>query len=185
MKRLIRVLILVGSALVAGPSHAFSLDAAVTGKLPPGVPPDRTIVYLEGVPFQGKLEPVEEKIDQKQLRFLPQVLAIPVGSTVSFLNNDTVTHNVFGVGVETFNLGNWSAGEVRKKKFTKAGEVAILCNLHPEMSAYIMVFDHPFFTRPDPAGNFTIHPVPPGEYRIIFYQPGQKSIEKKVHVPAR
>lgn len=154
----------------------------VTGKVPAGVNPKNAVVYLEGVPFTGRPAPMHKEMDQKNLRFIPHVLAITVGSQVTFLNSDTVNHNVFGVGADMFDLGTWPPGRKRTKTFSRPGEVAILCNVHPEMSAYILVLKHPYFAQPDALGRYKIAGVPPGTYTLVIYQPERKPIKKKIQV---
>lgn len=161
---------------------ALPNGCVVTGKVPGGVNPKNAVVYLEGVPFAGRPAPMHKEMDQKNLRFTPHVLAITVGSQVTFLNSDTVNHNVFGVGADMFDLGTWPPGRRRTKTFTRPGEVAILCNVHPEMSAYILVLKHPYFAQPDALGRYKIAGVPPGTYTLVIYQPERKPIKKKIQV---
>jgi len=96
-------------------------------------------------------------IDQKGLLFQPHVAAVPVGSTVEFLNSDKVAHNIFWPAVSgnkklSHNLGTWPSGQKREFKFDAAGVVPLLCNVHPEMSAYIIVTPTPYFAVTDADG---------------------------------
>jgi len=112
-------------------------------------------------------------VDQKELSFIPHVLVIEVGTTVRFLNNDVVLHNIFSpsrVG-DQFNLGTYQKGVEKFLKFDKPGEIILLCNVHPEMEAYILVVDTPFYSKTDNNGNFTITGVPPGEYTLNVWHP--------------
>lgn len=176
MKRL-SVLLL---ALCAGTSLA--LAGEVTGKVPQGTKPDNAVVFLKGNFAKAQLPKVKLEIDQKGLKFVPHVSVVTEGSTVKFLNSDSVKHNVFAVGAETFNLGTWGPGASREKTLTHPGEIALLCSIHPEMSAYIYVVDSPYFTKPDASGSFTIKDVPPGSYTLVIYRPEKKLIKKKIDV---
>ena len=142
--------------------------------------PSQVIVYVEKVP--GKFNPKKVIMDQKEKIFLPFVLPVIQGSTVEFHNNDNLKHNVFGVGGDEFDLGDWTRGHVRTYTFNKAGEVAILCNVHPEMEAYILVLQNPYYAKPDESGNFNIENVPQGEYVVKAWYRG-KTKKVKVSVP--
>ncbi len=133
--------------------------------------PSQMIVYLEKV--RGKFEPQRVIMDQKEMVFIPYVLPVVKGSTVEFHNSDNMYHSVFGVGAEEFNLGNFVKGISRSHSFNKTGEVAILCEQHPEMEAYILVLENPFFVSPDALGNFTIQNVPEGQYVLRAWYRGK------------
>lgn len=141
--------------------------------------PEQAVVYVEKVPgvFHGE----HVKMDQQNKVFLPFVLPVVQGTTVEFNNGDDLTHNVFGVGADEFNLGNWTKGIVREHSFNKLGEVSILCNVHPEMEAYILVLQNPYFAHPDGGGKFRIVGVPPGEYVVkAWYRSKTKKVNVKV-----
>src|SRR5215470_16503824 len=112
-----------------------------------------TVVYVDSVP--GKTFPAPEKhfeMDQKALLFQPHVLVVPVGVTVDFQNSDNVAHNVFWPNIagnkkDSHNLGTWPKGQTRSFKFEKAGVVPLLCNVHPEMSGFILVTPTPYFAQ--------------------------------------
>ena len=142
--------------------------------------PDRAVVYVEGV--AGTFAGAKAKIDQRNKVFYPYVLAVVKGTTVEFHNSDDLAHNVFGVGADEFNLGNWTKGIVHEHTFNTLGEVTILCNVHQEMEAYILVLQNPFFAQPDSGGKFRIANVPPGEYVVTAWYQG-KVRKQKVKVP--
>lgn len=147
-----------------------------------------SVVYVEAVP--GKTFPAPAQhflMDQKGLLFHPHILLVPVGSTVDFLNSDSVQHNVFwpSVGANKkagHNLGTWPKGEKRAFKFDLPGEVALLCNVHPEMSGYIIVVPTPYFAETGADGSYKIKDVPDGSYSMSVWHEGAKSQSKKVTV---
>jgi plastocyanin len=143
--------------------------------------PDHAVVYVEKVPgtFRGE----HTRMDQQSKIFSPYVLPVVQGSTVEFRNSDSLQHNVFAVGVDEFNLGTWTKGAAREYTFSKLGEVAILCNVHPEMEAYVLVLQNPYFARLDSTGNFRIANVPSGDYVIKAWYRG-KTKKQSVKVPA-
>jgi len=162
---------------------AATISGKVTGGKAGG-----SVVYVEAV--AGKTFPAPEKhfvMDQKALLFQPHVLAVPVGSTVDFQNSDTVAHNVFWPNVagnkkDGHNLGTWPKGQSRSFKFDKPGVVPLLCNVHPEMSGFVIVTPTPYFAEADAAGNFKISDVPAGTYTLTAWHEGTKTQSKPVTV---
>lgn len=125
-----------------------------------------TIVYLEKVPgpFRPPAEPIT--IDQQGMKFTPRVLPLLRGSTVAFKNSDPVRHNVFTPDGDKYNLGTWATGESKTHTFAKSGLYRQLCNVHPEMEAFILVLDNPFFAVTDEQGKFKLENVPAGTYTL-------------------
>ena len=147
-----------------------------------------SVVYVEAVP--GKTFPAPAKpldMDQKSLLFQPHILVAPVGATVEFLNSDKVQHNIFWPAVSGnkklgHNLGTWPTGEKRAFKFDMPGIVPLLCNVHPEMSGYVIVTPTPFYAESDAAGSFKIANVPDGSYTVTAWHEGFKTQSKPVTV---
>jgi len=174
-----------GLALSAiGSAHAAAGTGRVTGSVnvqratlrADGPKHDLDVVlYLEPV-GGGSLPPSSGRavMDQRGLVFLPHVLAVQTGTTVTFLNNDNDQHNVYFLDDrtgETLDIGTWGPGVSVDHTFSEAGMVITLCKLHLEMAAYIVVVDGPWFTaaRFDPesyTATFSIDGVPPGEYDL-------------------
>jgi len=128
-----------------------------------------TVVWLKRLdgptprprPNNGKV------ITQKGKKFIPRVLAVPVGTTVFFRNDDEIYHNVFSLShPNEFDLGLYQSGVSRNKTFTSPGPVNLLCNIHSSMSAYVYVVDSPYYAQADRKGNFLIRGVPPGRYAL-------------------
>jgi plastocyanin len=143
------------------------------------------VVYLEGEDLKKEFPPPEKhsKLDQKNLVFIPRVLPILKGTTVDFLNSDDVQHNVFAPGkVEKFNLGTWGLGGVKDYTFNKPGEVVILCNVHSEMVAYIIILENPCFAKTDEKGNFKLENVLPGTYKVRTWHEKMKSDPQEISV---
>lgn len=164
---------------------ALSVEAgSIKGKVTIGGLKSPTIVYLKDVP--GDFPPPEEHavMDQKELKFVPHILPILKGTTVDFPNSDTVRHNVFTIPNEAneFDLGTYPVGEVKHVVFPKPGEVPLLCNVHAEMSAYIVVMDNPYFALTDEEGNYVIENVPTGKYTITTYNERYRPVKKEVEV---
>ena len=162
--------------------------AAFGGTITGTVSPGKSVVYVDTI--QGKTFPAptaKPVMDQKSLMFNPHVLVVQQGTTVEFLNSDTVQHNVFWPSISgnkklTHNLGTWPKGEKKAFKFDDPGVVPLLCNVHPEMSGYIVVSPTPFFAETDASGNFKIENVPDGKYNVVAWHEGMKTQTKSVDV---
>jgi plastocyanin len=131
-----------------------------------GVTPATPVVYAEPIESAAPRAPRRLTLAQKNKTFQPHVLAVPLGSTVDFPNNDPIYHNVFSLsGPQPFDLGLYRAGESRARTFTSPGTYRVFCNIHPQMAAVIVVAPSPFTTMASSDGRFTID-LPPGRYRL-------------------
>ncbi|HHT9139540.1 MAG TPA: carboxypeptidase regulatory-like domain-containing protein [Candidatus Tripitaka californicus] len=141
------------------------------------------VVYVDNAP--GQWPPTQgAAINQKGLVFYPLVLPVVVGTTVNFLNEDNVLHNVFSPSdvAEKFNLGTWPPGEIKTYTFAKVGCAPLLCNVHTEMEGYVVVAPNPFFALTDAEGKYTIKDVPPGTYTLKVWNKKLQSDPQKVEV---
>ena len=144
-----------------------------------------TIVYIEKADGSFKPPSKNPEMNQKNLTFVPHVLPVLAGTTVNFLNNDDVLHNVFSPDACTgkFNLGSWKKGMVKTHTYDKVGcNSVLLCNVHPEMEAYVMVLQNPYFAVTDKDGAFTIKNVPPGTYTIKVWNEKLKAASQEITV---
>jgi plastocyanin len=126
------------------------------------------IVYAE--PLDGaRVQPGQFKMEQKNKTFVPHVLAVPVGSTVSFPNSDSIFHNVFSLSRPgPFDLGLYRSGDSKDRTFKAPATYRVFCNIHPQMSAIIMVIPTSYVTEVDNAGNYRLD-LPAGRYRITAW----------------
>lgn len=167
-------------------SVAALADNTISGKVSAGK--GVSVVYVEATAGKTFPAPAERiVIDQKGLLFQPHVAAVQVGATVEFLNSDKVAHNIFWPAISgnkklSHNLGTWPSGQKREFKFDTAGVVPLLCNVHPEMSAYIVVAPTPFFALTDADGNYKIAGIPEGDYTVSAWHEGMKVQSKPVKV---
>jgi plastocyanin len=138
-----------------------------------GGPQVNAVVWLEAPNAPHGRQTAKVVLDQKNLSFSPHVLAVRVGTVVDFPNNDRVFHNVFSFrDGKRFDLGMYPVGAVKKVTFDRPGLSRIFCNIHPQMAAYVMVVDSPYFATADSSGAFTIAEVPSGTYRYQAWRPG-------------
>jgi plastocyanin len=180
MKRNVLILAIVaGFALAASAGTISGQVSGISGQ---------SVVYVDTISGKTFPAPTEHPvIDQKGLVYQPHVTAVLVGTTVDFLNSDNVAHNVFWTSIGGnkklgHNLGTWPKGEKKSFKFDAPGAVPILCNVHPEMSAYLVVVPTPYFATSDQAGNYKIENVPDGSYTVIAWHEGAKNQSKPVSV---
>ena len=149
-----------------------------------------SVVYVDAIAGKTFPAPAEHPvIDQKGLMFQPHINVVLAGTTVDFLNSDKVAHNVFwpsvmqgGKKLPGKNLGTWPTGEKRSFKFEQPGVAALLCNVHPEMSGYIVVAPTPYFAKTDKSGDYKIENVPDGQYNVVAWHEGAKTSSKAVKV---
>jgi plastocyanin len=148
----------------------------------------KSVVYVDVIAGKTFPAPKEKPVmDQKGLMFSPHIMAVQEGTTVEFLNSDTVQHNVFWTAIGNdkkagHNLGTWPKGEKRAFTFDKPGVVPVLCNVHPEMAGYIVVSPTPYFAETDDSGNYKIKDVPDGSYTVTVWHEGAKNQSKPVTV---
>ena len=158
-----------------------------------GVPADRdavdrrqSVAYLETAPRGAfeQLEPSRAVMDQRNEAFAPHVLAVMTGTTVDFPNSDPFYHNVFSLSKpKAFDLGRYAAGHSRPVRFDKPGIVRVFCDIHSHMSAFILVFSHPFFAVTDARGRYRIDNLPPGTYSVVAWNEGTASEPRPATVP--
>lgn len=128
------------------------------------------VIYFDGIPASVDLAAMKASIAQKDEQFVPHLVAVTAGSSVSFPNDDPFFHNVFSLSRgSSFNLGRYPSGTTRSRTFARPGIVKVFCELHSHMSAVVRVFDHPWFTVPDDAGTFEIRDVPAGKHTVVAW----------------
>jgi len=174
----------VGHLLAAGrpAPRPGSLDAA-------GADADvyrQAVVYIDPPPDRlERPSEVRVRMNQKDERFIPHLLAIPTGSTVDFPNEDRTFHNVFSLSkARRFDLGRYAAGQSKAVRFDRPGIVRVFCEIHSHMNAFILVFDHRYFAVTDDNGRFRIDRVPPGTYRVTAWYEGAAKQTQTVTVAA-
>jgi plastocyanin len=143
------------------------------------------VVYIEKIPgktFPAPREPIV--LDQLNITFVPHVLPVLAGTRVAFPNSDDIRHNVFSPDDKRMNLGTYPSGTTKHYVFNTPGEVTLLCNVHAEMSAYVIVTETPYFAVTDAAGNYSIGEIPAGRYTVTVWNERLKSqTQHNVDVP--
>jgi plastocyanin len=165
---------------------SFTCDAAsVTGRIrfvgrPMGVAAS-TIVYAE--PLDGnRVQPGKFKLEQKNKSFGPHVLAVPTGSTITFPNDDLIFHNVFSLSRPgPFDLGLYRDGDSKVKTFTAPATYRVFCNIHPQMSAVILVVPTSYITETDAMGSYHLD-LPAGRYKVTAWSEHADSVTTELMV---
>ena len=145
----------------------------------------RAVVYLKAAPREAfdDLRPGRVRMDQRGEQFTPRVLAITAGTTVEFPNSDTTFHNVFSLSrARTFDLGRYRPGRTGRVTFDRPGIVPVFCDIHSHMSAYILVFTHPFFAVTEADGRYAIPNVPPGTYTVMVWSELGQAAPRRISV---
>ncbi len=152
---------------------ALAGNVQIDGKAGGGI----GVVTLEPIGKKAKKRTAKQRVvEQRDRQFLPRVMAVPVGSTVSFPNYDATFHNVFSSSdSKSFDLGLYKSGQAREVTFDKEGVIRLGCNLHANMSAFVIVVAAPHYAITDDEGNFKFGSLAPGKYRLKAWN--EKSLE--------
>jgi hypothetical protein len=143
------------------------------------------VVFVDGVKGTFPAPARRPQLVQKDERFVPHVLAVQLGSTVEFPNEDNFYHNVFSVvSGDRFDLGRYPKGKSARQTLTKPGVVVVRCEIHSGMKAFIFVVPNPHFAVPGDDGVFSIPDVPAGTYAVKAWHPDFGYEEHTVSVPA-
>jgi plastocyanin len=148
-----------------GPGGAVLWLKRIDGSMPRVVPPSNQVMT------------------QREKTFLPHVLAVPLGTTVQFRNDDRIYHNVFSIAKPNdFDAGIRATGATYTRTFNSPGAVEILCNIHSTMNAYVFVVDSPYFAKSQASGAFSIRGVPPGRYELAAWHEAASNVTRKTIV---
>ncbi len=140
------------------------------------------VLYLKDFATPADAESARRELVQRDTKFYPSVIGIPVGGTVDFPNEDLVFHNVFSYSkTKKFDLGHYGRGKSKSVTFDKPGLVKVFCDIHSTMSAFIYVVDSAVVTQPNADGTYAID-VPAGNYTLVAWHPNSGEREFSVTV---
>ena len=186
MKRLLPFLVCF--LFLAGELDAVVVQGKVNFVTKRGQRPivQETLIWLEPVSAKAsavrKTPSTAEKVVTRSKTLIPHVLAVPVGATIAFPNEDPISHNLFSLSRgNAFDLGLYRRGPGKTQKFDTPGVVNIYCNVHPNMSAVVHVMPTPHYVFTDAGGNYSID-VPPGKYRLVAWNEQGGSTESTIDV---
>lgn len=145
-----------------------------------------TIIYLvrtDGA--SGRLGAADATIAMNGRAFVPRVRVVPVGSKVSFPNQDPFSHNVFSTSaLARFDLGLYPSGRSRDVTFRRAGVVPIYCNIHPRMTSFVLAVATPYYTQVGEDGRWRIPNVQAGDYTVHIWHERATPVERPLTVVA-
>lgn len=166
---------------------AYNLRGAAPPAVPTGTGPvnefDRIVVLLEGGSIPPR-PPAAATIDQIDLHFEPDLVVLPVGSTVQFPNSDPIFHSVFSLSrAQAFDLGFYPRGQSRTVKFNRSGIVQVYCHIHANMYAVIIVTSSSWYGKPSSDGSLSWNGVPAGHYRVLAWHKVAGLYQTEIDVP--
>jgi plastocyanin len=169
--------------------RAAALAAALLALLIPVTPPLAATLVIHVLSADGHLlpgavvtarlldsparhaAPVRAVMDQVNRAFEPDLIVIPVGSTIEFPNSDSVSHQIYSFSpAKRFQLPLYRGKPYPPVPFEQAGVVTLGCNIHDEMLAYVLVTDAPYYGRTDGSGAWSAE-VSRGQYRVQIWHP--------------
>jgi len=153
------------------PGYAAELSVSV---LDPAGHGTAGIVLVAEPQFDLPVKRVSRTVtmDQRQKQFVPNILVIQTGTGVDFPNSDQIEHQVYSFSqAKTFQLSLYAGHKYPPIVFDRAGLVVLGCNIHDQMIGYIYVTDSPFFARSDESGQWSVHDLPAGRYRLTAWHP--------------
>jgi plastocyanin len=172
--RALALSIFAAAALAAGPATIDLTGQALAG----ADPVENAVVWVDVPGAPRPAHPPAAVLEQHDEQFSPRVLAVEVGTRVEFPNDDRVFHNVFSFhDGKRFDLGLYPVGTVKYVPFDQPGLSRIFCNIHPQMAAYVLAVDTPFFAVTDASGRFTIPHLPAGAHVFHAWRPGGSTID--------
>lgn len=126
------------------------------------------VLYLEGKGLGDvRRAALPAVLDQRNAAFIPHVLPVVKGTSVRIVNRDKTYHNVFSLSsAKKFNIGRRPTGKEVPVEFDKSGVVQVFCDIHSNMSAFVLVLDNPMFVQPNESGEFELTNIPPGQYTL-------------------
>jgi hypothetical protein len=191
-------LVLLATAACAGTLRGSAAPRATAPGMERPDPRD-VVIWLEAIParservlalgtspgwFRRRIPERAPALVQSGLRYEPSVVAVVVGRPVEVRNQDSVWHGAFSVTPGNgFDLGKRPPGRVDSIRFSRPGVVTVRCDIHPSMSATVVVTPNHARVRPDASGRWQLPPVPKGRYVLRAWAPGLEEIRREVRVP--
>jgi len=176
--------VLAGLALCAMPAAAEPVKGTIATHVRPGAVAAIPVVYAERLDGPPLSRPGNFAVTQKGKAFSPRVLAVPLGSSVSFPNQDPIFHNVFSLSLpQPFDLGLYRSGAAKTRTFTEPAVYFVFCNIHPQMSAFLVVSPSAWVATAGPDGTWSLD-LPAGRYRITALSERASPVAIEVTVKA-
>ena len=158
--------------ILAGPASAATVQVTVQDSNGRALPD--AVVFLESREARIAVKPAQgAEMAQVNKQFDPRVLVVPMGTSVTFPNRDTVRHHVYSFSpAKNFELKLYAGTAANPVVFDKVGIAVLGCNIHDNMAAWVVVVDTPYYARSSAGGTVSLANVPPGSYRLRVWHPG-------------
>ena len=158
--------------ILAGPATAATVQVTVQDSNGRALPD--AVVFLESREARIAVKPAQgAEMAQSNKQFDPRVLVVPVGTSVTFPNRDTVRHHVYSFSpAKNFELKLYAGTAANPVVFDKLGIAVLGCNIHDNMASWVVVVDTPYYARSGTGGTVSLANVPPGSYRLRVWHPG-------------
>jgi plastocyanin len=165
------------SAAISFPLFAATIEVRVQSARGSAV--RDAVVYA--IP-EGRTLPLARRtavMDQKNRMFIPHVLAVQTGTSVRFPNSDDIRHHVYSFSpAKPFQLPLYKGTPANPEVFDKAGVVTLGCNIHDQMTAFIVIVDTPYFEKTGANGRASLREVTPGRYTLRVWYPDMRDEPK-------
>lgn len=181
------------AALLAGVGTSVAAQGTVSGRVTITERPDEetndignTVIYLVPTdPASARTTPARGEIAMKERTFMPRVRVVTPGSRVDFPNQDPFQHNIFSTTPgAVFDLGLYPSGRSKDAQFRRAGVFPVYCNIHPRMTAFVVVAPTPWHAMAGEDGRFTIRNVPAGRYTLHVWHERAEALARPLQVAA-
>ncbi len=183
-------LVAFAAVLVAAPP-AFA-QGAVSGRVSMQEKPgettkdfDGTVIYLVSKGAPPHFTETKAQMAMSGRQFAPRVRVVTTGSTIEYANQDPFSHNIFSTAPgAAFDLGTYGGGVAKATAFKKAGAFPVYCNIHAQMTAFVVVVSTPFFTQAGADARWKVAGVPAGKYALHVWHERAPEVTQDVDVPA-
>jgi plastocyanin len=146
---------------------------------------DGTVVYLVPKTGTAKFAETKAQMAMNGRQFAPRVRVVTTGSTVEYPNQDPFSHNIFSTAPgAAFDLGTYGGGVTKSTQFKKAGAFPVYCNIHAQMTSFVVVVSTPYFTQAGADARWKISGVPAGKYELHVWHERATEVTQEIDVPA-
>lgn len=146
---------------------------------------DATVVYLMPKGGPARFAETKTQMAMNGRQFAPRVRVVTTGSTVEYANQDPFSHNIFSTAAgAAFDLGTYGSGVVKSTQFKKAGAFPVYCNIHAQMTAFVVVVSTPHYTQAGADARWKLASVPAGKWELHVWHERAPEVTQEIDVPA-
>jgi plastocyanin len=182
------------ASLTAGflATHTLVAQGVVSGRVAMQEKPgettkdfDATVVYLMPKGAPARFAETKAQMAMNGRQFAPRVRVVTTGSTVEYANQDPFSHNIFSTAPgASFDLGTYGSGITKSTQFKKPGAFPVYCNIHAQMTSFVVVVSTPHFTQAGADARWKMASVPAGKYELHVWHERAPEVTQDIDVPA-